>query len=185
MVTEFDSYSYDGVSAGIWVIHTEVSNLGVVSDTFWRLLLWWCECLWGGLYSRGNGFLLLLLLLGTVTGIWVIHRVPNLGARWWRFLTVTLMMVWVQVYGSYLYRGGKSGCKMVTLFDSYSYDGVSAGIWVIHTYIHTCLLVQVWINSSPSLPNHCLWYGKLWGPSQRVVTLFYDCHIHYSSLTWS
>ena len=30
------------------------------------------------------------------------------------------------------YRGGKSGCKMVTLFDSYSYDGVSAGIWVIH-----------------------------------------------------
>ena len=29
------------------------------------------------------------------------------------------------------YRGGKSGCKLVTLFDSYSYDGVSAGIWVI------------------------------------------------------
>ena len=28
------------------------------------------------------------------------------------------------------YRGGKSGCKMVTLFDSYSYDGVNAGIWV-------------------------------------------------------
>ena len=64
------------------------------------------------------------------------------------------------------YKGGKSGCKMVmffdcysydgvsagkwvihtevanlgvTLFDSYSYDGVSAGIWVIHTYIHVCL----------------------------------------------
>ena len=31
------------------------------------------------------------------------------------------------------YRGGKSGCKMVTLFDSYSYGGVSAGIWVIQT----------------------------------------------------
>ena len=30
------------------------------------------------------------------------------------------------------YIGGKSGCKMVTLFDSYSCDGVSAGIWVIH-----------------------------------------------------
>ena len=41
-VTLFDSYSYDGVSAGIWVIHTEVANL---------------------------------------------------GARWSRFLTVTLMMV--------------------------------------------------------------------------------------------
>ena len=36
-----------------------------------------------------------------------------------------------------------TGCKMVTLFDSYPYDGVSVGIWVIHTYIHTCLLVQV------------------------------------------
>ena len=35
------------------------------------------------------------------------------------------------------YRGGKSGCKMVTLFGGFSYDGVSAGIWVIHTYIHT------------------------------------------------
>ena len=28
------------------------------------------------------------------------------------------------------------------------------------------------LNSSPSLPNHCLWYDKLWRPSQRVVTLF-------------
>ena len=33
------------------------------------------------------------------------------------------------------YRGGKSGCKVVTLFDSYSCDGVSAGIWVIHTEV--------------------------------------------------
>ena len=31
------------------------------------------------------------------------------------------------------YRGAKSGCKVVTEFDSYSDDGVSAGIWVIHT----------------------------------------------------
>ena len=30
------------------------------------------------------------------------------------------------------YRVGKSGCRMVTEFDSYCYDGVSAGIWVIH-----------------------------------------------------
>ena len=36
------------------------------------------------------------------------------------------------------YIGGKSGCKMVTLFDTYSYDGVSAGMG--HTYIHTWLL---------------------------------------------
>ena len=32
----------------------------------------------------------------------------------------------------FIHTGPKSGCKMVTLFDSYSYDGVSAGIWVIH-----------------------------------------------------
>jgi len=31
-----------------------------------------------------------------------------------------------------LHRGGKSGCKLVTLFGSYSYDGVTAGIWVLH-----------------------------------------------------
>ena len=31
--------SYDGVSAAIGVQHTEVANLGVVSDAFWRLLL--------------------------------------------------------------------------------------------------------------------------------------------------
>ena len=32
-----------------------------------------------------------------------------------------------------IHTGAKSGGKLVTLFDSYSYDGVSAGIWVIHT----------------------------------------------------
>ena len=31
------------------------------------------------------------------------------------------------------YRGGKSGCNLVMLFDSYSYDGLNAGIRVIHT----------------------------------------------------
>ena len=37
------------------------------------------------------------------------------------------------VYGSYIHTGGKSGGELLTLFDSYSYDGVTAGIWVIHT----------------------------------------------------
>ena len=32
-----------------------------------------------------------------------------------------------------IHTGPKSGCKLVTLFDSYFYDGASAGIWVIHT----------------------------------------------------
>ena len=36
------------------------------------------------------------------------------------------------VYGSYIHTGGKSGGELLTLFDSYSYNGVSAGIWVIH-----------------------------------------------------
>ena len=31
------------------------------------------------------------------------------------------------------YRGGKSGGELLTLFGGYSYDGVSAGIWVIQT----------------------------------------------------
>ena len=30
------------------------------------------------------------------------------------------------------YRGGKSGGELLTLFGGYSYDGVSAGILVIH-----------------------------------------------------
>ena len=37
------------------------------------------------------------------------------------------------VYGSYIHTGGKSGGELLTLLDSYSYDGVSAGIWVIHS----------------------------------------------------
>ena len=50
----------------------------------------------------------------------------------------------VTLFGSYSYdgvsagiwvihTGAKYGCKLVTLFGGYSYDGVSAGIWVIHT----------------------------------------------------
>ena len=41
-----------------------------------------------------------------------------------------------------------------------------------------CFLIQFWLHryefdySSPSLLNEYLWYDKLWGPSQRVVTLF-------------
>ena len=39
------------------------------------------------------------------------------------------------VYGSYIHTSGKSGGELLTLFDSYSYDGVSAGIY--GSYIHT------------------------------------------------
>ena len=54
------------------------------------------------------------------------------------------------------YRGGKSGCKLVTLFGGYSYDGVSVGIWVIHKevpnlgvtldgYSYDGLSVGIWV----------------------------------------
>ena len=35
-----------------------------------------------------------------------------------------------------------------------------------------------------SVPNDCLWYDKLWGPSQRVVTLFqnHDVMNHESAI---
>ena len=32
-----------------------------------------------------------------------------------------------------IHTGPKSGGELLTLFDSNSYDGLSAGIWVIHT----------------------------------------------------
>ena len=71
MVTLFDSYSYDGVSAGIWVIHTGPKSGGELVTLF-------------DSYSYD----------GVSAGIWVIHtEVANLGARWSRFLTVTVMMV--------------------------------------------------------------------------------------------
>ena len=71
MVTLFDSYSYDGVSAGIWVIHTGPKSGGELVTLF-------------DSYSYN----------GVSAGIWVIlTKVANLGAKWSRFLTVTLMVV--------------------------------------------------------------------------------------------
>ena len=71
MVTLFRGYSYDGMSAGIWVIHTgPKSGCKLVT-------------LFGG-YSYD----------GLNDAIGVQHReVPNLGASWSRFFAVTLMMV--------------------------------------------------------------------------------------------
>merc|ERR1711873_371844 len=45
--------------------------------------------------------------------------------------THTIIRVTVKKRDHLAPRFATSGCKMVTLFDSYSYDGVSAGIWVI------------------------------------------------------
>ena len=70
-MTLFGGYSYDGVSAGIWVIHTGAKSGGEFVTLF-------------GSYSDD----------GVSAAIGVQHtEVPNLGARWSRFLAVTLMMV--------------------------------------------------------------------------------------------
>ena len=42
------------------------------------------------------------------------------------------------VYGSYIHTSGKSGGELLTLFDSFSYDGVRLVYW---SYIHTSKLV--------------------------------------------
>ena len=41
------------------------------------------------------------------------------------------------------YRGGKSGCKLVTEFGGYSYDGVSAVIGVQHAEVANLGVVSV------------------------------------------
>ena len=70
-MTLFDSYSYDGVTAGIWVIHTGAKSGGELVTLF-------------DSYSD----------YGVIAVIGVQHiEVANLGASWSRFLAVTLMMV--------------------------------------------------------------------------------------------
>ena len=117
----------------VWVLEYGLSYRCQISvqdgNVFWQLLLWWCECCYRGPTHRGGKSGCKLVTEfdsysddGVSAVIGVQHReVPNLGASWWRNLTVTLMMVWVLVYGSYIHRGPKSGCKLVTEFDSYSY----------------------------------------------------------------
>ena len=39
------------------------------------------------------------------------------------------------VYGSYIHTGGKSGGELLTLFDSYSHDGVGAAKGAQHTEV--------------------------------------------------
>ena len=71
MVTLFGGYSYDGVSAGIWVIHTGAKSGGELVTLF-------------DSYSYD----------GLNAAIGVQHtEVANLGVSWSRFLAVTLMMV--------------------------------------------------------------------------------------------
>ena len=100
MVTLFGGYSYDGVSAGVWVIHTEVPNLGARWSHFLAVTLMMAECSYMGHTYRGpkSGCKLVTLFGGYSndgnSAIRVQHtEVPNQGARWSRFLAVTLMMV--------------------------------------------------------------------------------------------
>ena len=80
------------------VQHTEVPNLGV---TFFDGALMMVECCYWGVTHRGvKSWSELVTLFGGYSNdglnaaIGVQHtEVPNLGASWSRFLTVTLMMV--------------------------------------------------------------------------------------------
>ena len=55
-------------------------------------------------------------------GIWVIHtEVANLGARWSRFLTVTLMMVWDLATVRYHALGAYAKSVYLVVF-----------LWIIH-----------------------------------------------------
>ena len=72
---------------------------------------------------------------GYCCAIGVQHKeVANLGA-----VLVTLFASYsddgVSAVIGVQHRGGKSGCKLVTEFDSYSDDGVSAVIGVQHTEV--------------------------------------------------
>ena len=76
------------------------------------------------------------------------------------------------------------------LFGGYSYDGVSAAIGVQHTEVPNLgaswsRFLMVTEAHLFSLPNDCLWYDMLWGPSQRVVTLFVLFPLYKLSLSFS
>ena len=74
------------------------------------------------------------------------------------------MMVWGLVYGSYIHTGGKSGGELLTFFDSYSYDGVSAGIWVIHTYRW-----QIWGWAVDTFRQLLLWWCECWNMGRIYI----------------
>ena len=46
-------------------------------------------------------------------------------------------------------------------------------LFIKYININTNLIKHKSVNGSPSLLNQYLWYDNLWGPSQRVVTLFF------------
>ena len=77
-MTLFGGYSYDGVSAGIWVIHTGGKSGGEMLTLF------------GGYsYDGVSGY----SYDSVSAGIWVIQTGGKYGGEMVMFLTVTLMMV--------------------------------------------------------------------------------------------
>ena len=78
VLTLFGGYSYDGVSAGIWVIHTGGKSGGEMLTLF------------GGYsYDGVSGY----SYDSVSAGIWVIQTGGKYGGEMLMFLTVTLMMV--------------------------------------------------------------------------------------------
>ena len=81
------------------------------------------------------------------------------------------------VYGSYIQVPNLG----VTLFDSYSYDGVSAGIWVRHTGPKSgCKLMMLFGTYSYDGVSAGIWVGhpyrsEIWG---RAGDFFFDSYFH-------
>ena len=68
-----------------------------------------------------------------------------------------------------LHRGAKSGCKILTLFGGYSYDGVSAGIWVLHTGAKSgCKVVTLFDSNSYNGVSAGIWVIHT-GPKSGVI----------------
>ena len=76
---------------------------------------------------------------------------------------------------------------MVTLFGGHSYDGVSAGIWVIHTGPKSgCKLVTLFGGYSYDIMSACIWVIHT-GPKSgcKLVTLFGGYSYHSLLVYWS
>ena len=100
-----------------------------------------------------------MMLSFEASGIWLCRRKDQKRLNY----VIQSSFKWEQLLISFL----KSLKEDINLFECYA------------LVMFGCFLIQFWLHRyefdyiSLSLLNEYLWYDKLWGPSQRVVTLFY------------
>ena len=106
------------LSVAIGVYHTEVPNLGVVSDTFFLIGGYCCyQLLWGSITQRSQ--------------IWG-WSVTLFSDRWLVLLSVAIGVYHTEVPNLWVVSDTFPFPFFVTLFGDCSYDGVSAAIGVQH-----------------------------------------------------